>query len=273
MDELGSVSETEAGSVSSTDGFATPSLVDEAEVGSLLNFQDIPSGIDISPAAKSYLEHLLKEATHTMLVKLKSNEEKLVKLANDLKRSQAEVRAVKIEMDNLQQYTRRRSVRIEGIEVVERETEEQLFGTIQEKLAELDVHVGESDVIRFHRSAAPKPNKKTGKLCAQVIVKFARWQHRRQCHFANKKARAVKSTIRVHHDLTKRRYGLLLKARKLIDDKYGEQPDQDENDVNAPPKVFAYADMNSNLLVRRGREAFPFNDEKELPAIVDNLPQ
>ena len=69
-------------------------------------------------------------------------------------------------------------------------------------------------------------------MCAQTIVKFARWPHRRQAHYVNKKAREAGKSFRIHHDLTKRQYNLLSRARAEINHRFGQQSNENE-------KIFA----------------------------------
>ena len=186
-------------------------------------------------------------------------------------RSKYEICGLKIEIDDLQQYSRRRSVRIEGLEYKPGETEDDLFTTIQTSLKEVDIAIEPCDVIRFHRSTKPKKNR-DGVMCAQTLVKFARWQPRKLAHYGNKKARVGGKKFRIHHDLTKRRYDLLKRARAQIEircaaiNRRTTEPSPDHRD-----KVFAYADVNSNLLFRSGVDSFPFNTERDIDDILDDI--
>lgn len=171
----------------------------------------------------------------------------------------------RIQHDDLEQYGRRMHIRIEGLEFKEEETPEQHFEQIKTALQSVGVPVVASDVVRFHRSS--RAVTREGKLVKQTIVKFARWEQRRQAQFANKKARETGKDFRIHGDLTRRRHGLLLKARELIDSRFPRTPAAArEGGTRAP---FAYADVNSNLRVRRGEECHTFNTSSELEAIVN----
>ena len=74
---------------------------------------------DISPATKRFLEGLFDKLLH----RLAESDAKVAVLTKELNRSKVEVRALRIELDDLQQYQRRHNVRIEGIECQEHETE------------------------------------------------------------------------------------------------------------------------------------------------------
>ena len=229
--------------------------------------------LDISPATKAYLEDLIEKLTERLEKKLERSEEKVVELTRQLDRSRGQVRALQIEVDDLQQYTRRQSVRIEGITYQRGETEDDLFTKIKTSFSEVDITIEKNDLVRFHRSAKPK-NNKNGTLCAQTIVKFARWNIRRQAHYANKKARQTKKSFRIHHDLTRRRYLLIDRARGEIDRRFAEHNNAREQDNNEhKDKVFAFVDINSNLLIRSGETTYPFNTDEELTSVLDEIEQ
>ena len=182
-----------------------------------------------------------------------------------------------VKHDDLENYGRRLNVRVEGIPYEKNETEDQLLGKIKSNFAKVDIVLDDRDVVRYHRSAKPRENKQ-GTLCAQTIIKLVGWKARRAAHYANKLAREKKLGVRFHNDLTKRRYLLLAHARGEIDRFYPEQKrrelDARARDVNGErddTKVFAYCDVNSNLVVRRGKDAWPFNTEEELGDILEDL--
>ncbi len=104
------------------------------------------------------------------------------------------------------------------------------------------------------------------KLVAQTIVKLAGWEHRRKAHYANKRARQEGKSFRIHNDLTRRRFDLLSRARDRLATKYA---DAGRDDV----VPFAYADVNSNLKLRRGRTVYDFNTPADLNNILDELDQ
>jgi hypothetical protein len=162
-----------------------------------------------------------------------------------------------VSADDLQQYGRRYSIRIENIPVTKGESEEDLSRKVKDvlKIANVDVQIDTID--RLHRSSAPRTNA-DGTVVAQTIVKFRHWGPRRQAH--NGRVNARKSGFSIKHDLTKRRYNLLKSARQAIKDKYG---DTDE--------VFAFADINCNLKLRSGASVSHFNTEAELEVALSTL--
>ena len=139
-------------------------IVSENIASAAANATMSANAADISPATQNYLELLIsnaltifaKDLKEHFAAELKARDERIGELERRLNRSKFEIKAARIEIDNLQQYQRRRNIRIEGIETIEGETEEKLFDKIQSTLQEVDVNIEERDVIRFHRSAKPK---------------------------------------------------------------------------------------------------------------------
>ena len=152
------------------------------------------------------------------------------------------------------------SVRVEGVPLVEEENPDTLFAEIQTKLKEVNIDINPSDVVRFHRSAAPKKHKVTGVTMAQCIIKVVRWGKRQEFHGANKKARASGKSVRVFHDLTKRRLDLLNKARTRL-----------ATHGLATNETFAYVDINCNLKIRQGRRSHDFNTDEQLDGLFGEL--
>ena len=238
---------------------------------------------EISENTKQYLEHLINNSTLTMTAHITQLEDKIISLQTEVASLKTENNQMRFKQqtlensltdmrraydklatshDDLENYGRRLNVRVEGVPARKDETEQQLFSALQTQLGEVGVDITETDVVRFHRSAKPRMNK-SDVLCQQVIVKFARWGHRRAAQSINKKSREKKLPIRVHNDLTKRRFTLLSRARREIDQRLPNQT-RDDN-------VFAYPDTNSNLIIRKGRLTYPFNTDDELDTIMNDL--
>ena len=170
-------------------------------------------------------------------------------------------------MDDLEQYGRRTSVRVEGLEFVEGETADGLFEKVRSNLEKVDIDLKETDVIRMHRSA--KPVEKNGKVTAQTIIKMSNWKIRERMQGVNKACRAKKLSFRVNGDLTARRYKLLASARErifsMLSRKYSKEliaklPDEEN--------VFAFANVNSKLRIRARKQIFKFNNEEQLDKII-----
>ena len=109
-------------------------------------------------------------------------------------------------------------------------------------------------------------------MIAQTLVKLRSWDIREALHYANKTAREKKVKIRVHHDLTKRRYGLLSRARALVDNKMKSLYTKEQLD-NLPKEeqVFAFANINCELRIRARGSVHNFADDDELDAAYEAI--
>ena len=153
---------------------------------------------------------------------------------------------LRTDLDDLEQYGRRTSGRIENIPYEKGESESALKEKVVDVLSKAGVKVKEDTISRFHRSSAPRSIKVkvkrtdggedgdengvdsgddseveyTNVVVAQTIVRFRHWEPRRQAHLGRKNARDHGYAIR--HDLTKRRYGLLTNAVARIRAPFGD---------------------------------------------------
>ena len=92
----------------------------------------------------------------------------------------------------------------------------------------------------------------------QCIVKVNKWEVRESLHFARKLAREKGTPIR--QDLTKRCLDLLMKARGVID---GWEVPEDGD------QIWAYANINCDLVMRRGKVVKSFQTDNDLREVLD----
>ena len=178
--------------------------------------------------------------------------------------SNAKINGLKIQLDDLEQYGRRKSIRIQNVPVVPNEDKDKsqdlLLKSINSVLEPTGIVLRHKDTIRFHRSSAAKDDKNVqGGKVSQCLVKLKNWPLRRLFQGLNTRMRKEEEAetgggCRVYHDLTKRRLALLNEARGVLRDGW-----------------FAYADVNSNLKLRKGDRFLNFNTSEELAAHVESL--
>ena len=161
-----------------------------------------------------------------------------------------------VAIDDLAQYGRKPSLRIEGIPFVKGETNDQLKTKVIDSLNEIHANVSDADIFRLHRSGKPHKDRDTGILVAQSIVRFRHWAPRDRAYKAKKFAKDNSLPQQVKLDLTKRRLTLLNRARDALGKKH--------------PIAHAYADAECNLLIKNRAvdQKFFFNTEKELFEIL-----
>ena len=156
--------------------------------------------------------------------------------------------------DDNEQYSRRTSVRINGIVVPDRETGDDCVRSVVQILNESpEIEITDANIERAHRVGKPKINS-NGTKTHQMIVKFKSWNVRSNVY----RQRKTLNSAKVYLDLTKRRLDL----KKLAIEKCN-----DEEQV-----AFAYANFNCKLALRltNGTVRY-FNSEEELNNILSAL--
>ena len=213
--------------------------------------------VDLSESSMNFIGSIVadKIATAMRTFEEKLNE-KIQRFSIQLSEARAEngslrrqLDEVRVQMDDLQQYGRRMSIRIENLPVLKNgESSEEIFNQVKETVSGCGVVLEQSDIVRLHRSSKPRTNK-TGVLVVQTLVKLGNWRAREKFRGFNKKAHDNHISVRANNDLTTRRYQLLSPARERIDQKliqlYGSS--QTVKELPDVQKVFALADINSRL--------------------------
>ena len=178
----------------------------------------------------------------------------------------AVIAGLKVDIDDLEQYGRRKSIRVQNVVVVAGESDDDnqdlLLNSVNERLAPANIRLEHRDIIRFHRSSASKDdldNLETGGKVSQVLIKLKNWPLSRRFQGLNSRMRLKENTpgfkgCRVYHDLTKRRLALLNEARAACKNGW-----------------FAYADANCNLKLRNGDKFLKFNTSEELAVHIATL--
>ena len=143
-------------------------------------------------------------------------------------------------LDDSEQYTRRTSLRLNGIPYSGKETGEESLNKVKAEVAKLGITI-DGNMVKER----------------QMIVKFSTFRSRTLV-YRNRKAATVTDTdnkVRFYIDQTKRRFEL----RKMADDYVRDKPNVD----------FVFVDINCNLCVRLKNGDYKFfNSKEELTNIV-----
>ena len=198
---------------------------------------------------------------------IKTMEEKLAKLEGQIS-IESSLRYVrdrvtdelKQQLTNLQQYTRRYSAVISGIETVGNESLDTLRKEVENILTEANSSTTINDVDKFHRVGPKKDN------VQDVIVRFK--SHTAKENFFLSRKEIKKRGVKVRPSLAPARRELLEEAIEFLQD-YESRDYQ----VNNMPH-FVYADMHGNLKLKmshavNGRMFFNFNSIVELSALIE----
>ena len=162
-----------------------------------------------------------------------------------------------IAIDDQQQYSRKNSLRIEGINASTSESNAELSTEVAKALNSLGADVDTSDFFRLHRSGRPHKSK-DGRLVAQCIVRFNSWAARTRAfdtRFAGTRDERLKKPYFVRPDLTKRRMNLLKLAQDALADNKSR---------------FAFADAECRLQIKDkpSGDKLYFNTPNELNSIL-----
>ena len=138
-------------------------------------------------------------------------------------------------MEEMETYSRRQCLRIEGIPVKEYEKNASVMQTVQSCFNEAGLTIPNDVVDRAHR-VGPVYKNKDDSNCQTIIVKFNNFRYRTDFY---RKRNSLKGK-RVRIDLTKKRYDLLKRSMNFI------------NDGSLTKKlqsVYVFADINCRLKI------------------------
>ena len=138
-------------------------------------------------------------------------------------------------LEEMETYSRRQCLRIEGIPVKEYKKNASVMQTVQSCFDEAGLTIPNDVVDRAHR-VGPVYKNKDDSTCQPIIVKYNNFRYRTDFY---RKRKSLKGK-RVRIDLTKKRYDLLKRSMNFI------------NDGSLTKKlqsVYVFADINCRLKI------------------------
>ena len=123
------------------------------------------------------------------------------------------VETLKREMNDIQQYSRRNSVRVFGIPETANEVTDVLV--IDAVTKHLNCPLSVDDIDRSHRSGKPRASSGPGNNIPKprpILVKFC--SYRKKAQIMKVKRKLKNTGLSIHEDLTTKNYDLLMKASK-----------------------------------------------------------
>ena len=166
------------------------------------------------PEIKVVIRDAVHEATAKMLEEIRSLKEENARLQTAYESLEKRLVTAEEENENLEQYSRRNSLRISGIPEAENESTDDLVRQLAE---DLEVEISDIEIDRSHRVGRPDDGKR-GKRSREIIVKFTRYNTRNKLYQVRKQLRDKPSrkTVFINEDLTRKRSKLLFDARTLV---------------------------------------------------------
>ena len=165
---------------------------------------------------------------------------------------------------NLQQYTRRPSAIIAGINKKEKETHNDLLKEVTEIINEVDSSTTLADVDKFHRVGPLKERKQ------DIVIRFKTHDAKEQFFLRRKNIK--RAGVKIRPSLAPARRELIKEAIELLDN-----CENRDYQLTNPPH-FVYADMHGNLKVKMSKEIngklfFNFSSIVDLNGIIDRCQQ
>ena len=187
-------------------------------------------------------------------------QERLEKLESQVQVQANLIEKLEVKCDDSQQYSRRSSVRVYGVEKESGDESETILEMkIKECYTEIQIPYEKNEIDRFHRIGPIY--KQDGKTYQAIIVKFRSWEARQKFYEGRhrryikgvKKIPGVKFTVSL--DLTRRRYLLLQEAREYC-----------KNHDNVD-----YVNVNCSLAIKfKDNKIHYFNSNLELFKLLPN---
>ena len=87
---------------------------------------------------------------------------------------------LKIRCDNIEQYSRRTSIRIHEMEVPENESNDNIMAVVKSCYEKKNVLFDQDNIGRVHRVGKKYTDENTGKNIQSIIVKFKLWKPRKE---------------------------------------------------------------------------------------------
>ena len=178
-------------------------------------------------------------------------EGKLEKQANRINKLEGQIALQKnmsdqleIKCENNEQYSRRTSIRIHGIEVPENESIDNVTAVVKSCHEKINVPFDQDNIDCVHRIGKKYTDVQS------IIVKFRSWKSCKEFYdarprnFVNGKKKPSLNVFKVSVVLTRRHYLLLKTSKGLIKDN--------------PNISYVYADINCSLGIKFENESFKY---------------
>ena len=139
--------------------------------------------------------------------------------------------ALDAKYESLEQYTRRQSLRVDGVEISRNETSDKIVTVVENLMKEVGMQVSPLHIDKAHKIGPKYYN--NGKKFQSIIVKFVNFRTRTEFY---QKRKQIKNDIRLRIDLTKGNYNLLKEITAMIYE-------------NKLVDVYVFADINCRIKV------------------------
>lgn len=243
----------------------------KSSMGLTAELQDYLQKI-IEPLAKSaevakseelqdFVRRLDEQEKRIQVLENDNNEknEKIKKLESQIAHNERSMATLDTRCDDIEQYTRRMSVRINGLLAPNKDETEDVLKLVEGCHADVKLEFKRSDINRAHRVGPVITNQRTGKKLQSVIVQFRSWESRCRFYKSRPRHNATGRRFTVALDMTRRRYDLLKGAREISE--------------HYPDVSYVLCDINCNCVVKMESGDFHmFNTMDEFDELLKGYP-
>lgn len=178
------------------------------------NREEIESVVEVAVDKLLRSESSINQIANLLFAKISTlYEEKLKTLDYKVQTLEKENAILCTKIDDLEQYSRRKNLRIYGVPEEKGEDTTKKVLDICKNVLKLDTSV--HDIDRCHRIRTKSPKKENSKKPPAILVKFVRYNTRRLV-FNNKKMLKGNKFYFIKEDLTKTRLEILTAANEIF---------------------------------------------------------
>lgn len=185
-----------------SDGAEEAEVLIDAVLGALTNDDIIDRFVSALVEIPDIKNRILDHLAPTLKTEI---DNQLQPLRDDIKRLNEDLKESKLQVDDLEQYGRRHSLRVSGIPEMDRENTDFLICEFLQQ--ELEIEIDPSEIDRSHRLG-----KKSKNVNRPIAVKFLNYRLKEHI-YANR--RYLRPGLYINESLTKGRSNLFYKARQL----------------------------------------------------------
>ncbi len=187
--------------------------------------------IKLSMITKDDLDRIVASVRNECADLLSAKDSEIRRLNDRLCVQKSAIDAIKLEQNKAEQYTRRQSLRINGVKREKGETASDCLNTVRKIIRDEGLDIPDNVIDRAHRVGVGKKGKHSG-----IICKFTTWRHRTMLYRARVNVTKT-SGYKISLDITKKNIELMDALRAAIKSNNAETVDYVFCDVNCQPMI------------------------------------
>ena len=156
--------------------------------------------IDFLTEIKEQIKNEIAAAINNAIKKPEELESTVAMLQQHVREYQKQINKLEDDSEELEQYSRRLCLRIEGVPSAEKETSEEVLEKVKCLVSESGCDIPDVVIDRAHRIGKGYTHKKSNLSCKSIIARFTTFRHRTMLYRNRNKLKKAKVKL----DLTKK---------------------------------------------------------------------